>query len=57
MKPRRTAPRKATKPPTERQARSNRARRREALELQGRAQARPTYPDPEADACYRPDQP
>lgn len=49
MKPRRTAPRKASKPPAEKDVRSNRARRREALELQGRAQARPIYPAPEDD--------
>lgn len=57
MKPRRTAPRKASKPPSERQVRSNRARRREALELQGRALARPNYPEPEADACFKPERP
>jgi hypothetical protein len=54
MKPRRTAPRKAARPEPVRQNRSNRARRREALEQQGRAAARPIYPDPEADGADRP---
>lgn len=54
MKPRRTAPRKAAKPEPARQALSNRARRREALEQQGRAAARPLYPEPESDGAYKP---
>jgi len=45
-KARRTAPRKATKPPTEQEARGNRARRREAIELASRPQA---FPAPEDD--------
>lgn len=50
MKPRRTAPRKAAKQPSERQVRSNRARRREALEQADRATRRPlAYPKPEDD--------
>ncbi|MFN7725192.1 MAG: hypothetical protein ACK5QH_08995 [Rubrivivax sp.] len=53
---RRNAPRKRTHvQAATRQAITNRARRREALELQGRAQARPDYPEPEADQCFKPD--
>ena len=54
-KPRRNAPRKRT--PVQQAARqqpSNRDRRRDALEQQGRAAARPIYPEPEDDACYKP---
>jgi hypothetical protein len=57
-KPRRTAPRKASKParqaPDQRPAITTRQRRREALEQQERARSRPLYPDPEADTEYRP---
>lgn len=51
-KPRRTTPRKASKPPTERARKRDRTR--ELLEQQGRDRARPTYPEPESDECYRP---
>ena len=54
MKPRRTVPRKATKPPSERQTRGNRARRQEALEQQERARRRPLFPCPEDEERYRP---
>lgn len=55
MKPRRTAPRKASKPERELQARSNRARQREAAELAQRYARRPVYPAPEDDTGrYRP---
>jgi hypothetical protein len=49
---RRNAPRKATKPPMERARKRDRTRA--LIEQQGRAQARPTYPEPEADQCYKP---
>lgn len=52
MKPRRTAPRKATKPPSERTRKRDRTR--EIIEQQGRDRARPLYPEPESDECYRP---
>lgn len=51
-KPRRTAPRKAAKPPMERTRKRDRTRA--LLEQQGRAQARPIFPEPEADECYKP---
>lgn len=55
MKPRRTAPRKATKPEREREARANRARRREQQELADRYARRPVYPAPEDDTGrYKP---
>lgn len=54
MKPRRTAPRKAAKPPAERETRSNRARRREALEQRGRDGTRVLFPQPEDEGRYRP---
>ena len=53
-KARRTVPRKQLKPPTERQVRTNRARRREILEQQERDRRRLNYPEPESDACYKP---
>lgn len=51
-KARRTTPRKAAKPPTERTRKRDRTRA--LLEQQGRAQARPIFPEPEADECYKP---
>ncbi len=53
-KAKRTAPRKAVKPPSERQTLSNRAARRAILEQQERQRARPVFPEPESDECYRP---
>lgn len=50
MKTRRTAPPKPPRPEAERPARTNRQRRREALELADRAAHRPVaYPAPEDD--------
>ncbi|HBH37698.1 MAG TPA: hypothetical protein DDX06_04860 [Curvibacter sp.] len=54
-KARRTTPRKATKPPTERTRKRDRTRA--LIEQQGRARARPIFPEPEADECYRPEHP
>lgn len=53
-KPRRTAPRKAARPLSERERTRKRDRTREILEQQGRDRARPVYPEPESDECYRP---
>jgi len=55
-KARRTAPRKAAKPPTEQEVRGNRARRREAIELASSSARRPqSFPAPEDDTGrYRP---
>jgi hypothetical protein len=53
-KAKRTAPRKTRKPEPARQTLSNRAARLAILEQQERQRARPVFPEPESDECYRP---
>lgn len=52
MKPRRARP--AKRAPSEIETKTNRARRREQIELTERAKRRPQFPEPEAEGRYRP---